>query len=211
MTIDDMLKIIESSSACFIANGYDSVEVPFPISSAEYLKFAEEDLKENSERGRVNALSNAKRSLDARIESVLIGFGFHRIAKTENWKMPKKLSFLSDLGILTPRVLTKLNKTRNLIEHEFHCPTREQVEDFVDVVALFNESTRVYLNHLPNEAQIASDADDDEPFFDFMFHRNEARIVLDRGDIELNAADPHYKRFVVAYAKMVGRLYECTR
>jgi hypothetical protein len=149
--------------------------------------------------------------LDARIESVLIGFGFHKIAKTENWKMPKKLSFLSDLGILTPRVLTKLNRTRNLIEHEFHCPTREQVEDFVDVVALFNESTKIFLNHLPNDAQIASEANDDEPYFDFLFHRNDARILLDRGGIELNEAHPHYRRFVVAYAKMVRRLYECTR
>jgi hypothetical protein len=211
MTIDEMLTIIEGPSACFIAYGYDSVDVPFPISSAEYLKFAEEDLKEDSERGRVNALSNSKRSLDARIESVLIGFGFHKIAKTENWKMPRKLSFLSDLGILTPRVLTKLNRTRNLIEHEFHCPTREQVEDFVDVVALFNESTKIYLNHLPNDAQIASDADDDEPHFDFAFHRNDAKIVLGRSGTELSAADPNYKRFVVAYAKMVRRLYECTR
>jgi hypothetical protein len=56
MSVEEMLTIIESPSACFIANSYDAVEVPFPISSAEYLRFAEEDLKDDSDRGRVNAL-----------------------------------------------------------------------------------------------------------------------------------------------------------
>jgi hypothetical protein len=206
MTIDEMLKVIESTSSYFDSNSYDSVEVPFPISSAEYLKFAEEDLKEDSERGRVNALSNAKRSLDARIESILIGFGFHKTAKAENWRMPKKLAFLSDLGILTPRVLTKLNRTRNLIEHEFHCPTREQVEDFVDVVALFNESTKVYLTHLPNDADIGNE-DNEDDLFGFKFLRGESKILLDR-TVELTGDDPRYERFVKGYAKMVRRLYE---
>ncbi len=203
MTIDEMLRVIESTTSYFDSNSYDAVEVPFPISSAEYLKFAEEDLKEDSDRGRVNALSNAKRSLDSRIES---GFGFHKTAKTECWRMPKKLSVLSDLGILTPRVLTKLNRTRNLIEHEFHCPTREEVEDFVDVVALFNESTKVYLNHLPNDADIGDD-DNHDNLFAFKFLRNEGKILLERTE-ELTGDDPRYERFVKGYAKMVRRLYE---
>ncbi len=207
MTVDEMLSMIEKPSACFLSNSYDSVDVPFPISSLEYLKFAEEDLKEDSERGRVNALSNAKRSLDARIESILIGFGFHRTAKAENWKMPKKLAFLTNLGILAPRVLTKLNRTRNLIEHEFHCPTREQVEDFVDVVALFNESTKVYLNHLPNQAEVC-DESDYETWFSFNFRRSDAKILLGPPAVELTGNDPLYERFVIAYAKMVRRLYE---
>lgn len=82
--------------------------MPFPISSSSYLEFAELDLKDKSERGLVNALSNAKRSLDARVESILISFGFHKIAKKGNWNIPRKLEYLSKLGVLTPRVLTKL-------------------------------------------------------------------------------------------------------
>jgi hypothetical protein len=206
ITVEEMLKLIESPSACFLSNSYDSVEVPFPISSSRYLEFAEEDLKDSSERGLVNALSNAKRSLDARIESILISFGLHKIAKKSNWNMPKKLESLSKLGILTPRVLTKLNRTRNLIEHEFHCPTREQVEDFVDVVALFNESTKVYLNYLPNDAEIGED--DEEDWFAFRIDRKEAKIVLGRGDFELTSDHPYYERFIVAYAKMIRSLYE---
>jgi hypothetical protein len=210
MSIDQMLQIIESPSSCFLSNSYDSVEVPFPISPGDYLSFAQEDLKDNSERGRVNALSNAKRSFDARVESILIGFGFHRIAKAQNWNVPKKLEFVSSLGIVTPRVLTKLNRTRNLIEHEFHCPAREQVEDFVDIVALFNESTKLYLNHLPNEAEIC-DENAYETFFGFKFHRSEGKIELDDESLILEANDPNYERFVIAYAKMIGRLYECRR
>jgi hypothetical protein len=99
-----------------------------------------------------------------------------------------------------------LNRTRNLIEHEFHSPTREQVEDFVDVVALFNESTKVYLNHLPNDAEIGEEDSDDE-IFGFKFLRSEGKIILD-GTLELTADDPNYRRFVIGYAHMVRRLYE---
>ncbi len=205
LTLDQILAIIESPESTFWSNGYDSVEVPFPISSDTYLKFAEEDLKDNSERGHVNGLSNAKRSLDARIESILMAFGFYKIAKTESWKMPKKLGFLSDLGILAPRVLTKLTRTRNLIEHEFHSPTREQVEDFVDVVALFHESTKIYLYNLPNDADIGEHGDET---FSFKFLRKEAKIILDHGTFDITADDPNYRRLVIGYAHMVRRIYE---
>jgi hypothetical protein len=49
---------------------------------------------------------------------------------------------LQDLGVIAPRILSKLNQHRNELEHEYTCPDPETVEDFVDVVALFLEATR---------------------------------------------------------------------
>lgn len=55
--------------------------------------------------------------------------------------------------MIAPRVLTKLNKARNLLEHEFTCPSREDVEDFIDIVSLFIESTKIYFYNVLNEIE----------------------------------------------------------
>lgn len=206
MTVDEILQVLESESAYFDSNSQETVQVSFPIKPEEYLRFAETDVKESSTRGLVNALSNAKRSLDARIDSVLIAFGLFRIARERRWAVPKKLEKLSTLGVLTPRVLTKLNRVRNLIEHEFHCPTREQVEDFIDVVALFNESTRLYLFKVPNDGQIVSTEHD--ALADFDLDYAEPKIVLNRGEHEVHPHDPLYERFIHAYAQLIQRWYK---
>ena len=49
----------------------------FEITPKEYLKFAKQDLKDNSDRALVNALSNAKRSIDCLIESTLQGLSIN--------------------------------------------------------------------------------------------------------------------------------------
>lgn len=206
MTIDEILQVLESKSAYFDSNGHETVQVPFPIKPEEYLYFAETDIEESSTRGLVNALSNAKRSLDARVDSVLIAFGLFQIARDRRWTVPKKLEKLSTLGVLTPRVLTKLNRTRNLIEHEFHCPTREQVEDFIDVVALFNESTRLYLFKVPNDGQVMRTEHDSTADFDLDY--TEPKIVLNRGEHEIRPSGPLYERFVHAYAQLIQRWYK---
>ncbi len=155
--LDEILAVLESNNTRFDSSSFLTVPIPFPIPPNEYLSFAEEDLKDEAPRGPVNALSNAKRALDARVDLVLIAFGLFKPARDHNWNIPTKLERISRLGVLTPRVLTKLNRTRNLIEHEFHNPSLEQVEDFVDVVALFIEATRIYLHSVPNEVEIMDD------------------------------------------------------
>lgn len=208
MTLEKMLGIIESGSAHFESNKFASIEVPFPIKAVEYLRYAEEDLLEETTRGLVNALSNAKRALDARVESVLIAFGLYSLAKEGRWSVPRKLERLSSLGIVTPRVLAKLNRARNLIEHEFHKPTAEQVKDFVDVVALFHEGTRIYLHSVPNDAEIM-DGDSGEFFvFNLIGTCTDPKLVLNRGKHELYPKDPYYERFVNGYARMIQQWYE---
>ena len=170
------------------------------------MEFAEADLKDPPSRGVVNALSNAKRCLDARVDSVLITFCLPKKARSERWNVPRKLERISDLGVITPRVLTKLNRTRNLIEHEFHKPTREQVEDFVDIVALFHEATRIYLHSVPNDAEIMDDATEEWIGLDFDYEND--CIILNRGDFSLTHADATFDRFVEAYARLLRHWYD---
>jgi hypothetical protein len=98
----------------------------------------------------VNALSNAKRALDCQVICLLDIFGLLKIAESKRWGFPTKIEALSKIGILAPKILNKINKARNLLEHEFSNPNPDQVNDFIDIVTLFIESTRRYLDNYVN-------------------------------------------------------------
>ena len=205
-TIDQILSVLESEQARFDSNSYSTVPIPFPVSPQEYLAFAEADLKDPPPRGTVNALSNAKRSLDARVDSVLIAFCLLKTARAKHWSVPKKLDQISQLGVITPRVLTKLNRTRNLIEHEFHKPSPEQAEDFVDIVALFHEATRIYLHSVPNAAEILDEATDIWCAIELQYETE--NVVLNRDEYVLKPGDAYFERAIKAYAKLLRNWYD---
>lgn len=104
----------------------------FDFEASEFIKFAEIDLQQETEHGLVNALSNAKRAIDCQIDTVLGCFG---LLSRRNF--PDKIKVLGKLGIVTPRIVNKVVKARNYLEHEFVKPKREQIEDAVDVANLF--------------------------------------------------------------------------
>jgi hypothetical protein len=92
----------------------------------------------------VNALSNAKRALECQIDSLMLAFELEELAR--KWNFPKKIEALSKVGIIAPRVLAKINRHRNEMEHAYCCPSLEAVADFVDVAALFLEATRIHID-----------------------------------------------------------------
>ena len=104
----------------------------FDINASEFMKYAEMDLDQGTTQGLVNALTNAKRAIDCQIDSVLGCFG---LLSRRNF--PEKIKILGQLGIVTPRIVNKVVKARNYLEHEFIKPEREQVEDAVDIAYLF--------------------------------------------------------------------------
>ena len=83
-------------------------------------------------RGFVNGLSNAKRAIDCQVEKLLAGLGLPSARS-----FPKKMALLTELGVIAPRIVTKVVQTRNYLEHEYRKPEKEQVEDAVDVATLF--------------------------------------------------------------------------
>ena len=142
MTTNELISVIEKGAEV-IDEMYDSVSLPWQIHPTEYLHFALSDIGNQGQRGVVNALSNAKRALECQIDSLLLAFGLTQKKKRPN--LPAKLAMLQDLGVIAPRILLKLNRHRNELEHEYTCPDHDTVEDFVDIVALFLEATRKYL------------------------------------------------------------------
>lgn len=134
---------------------FDSVSFEEPstdnISEYEFLEYAEMDLKDDTPQGLVNALSNAKRAIDCKVEKVIKWFG---LRSRQNF--PQKLETLRELGLVAPRIVNKVVKARNYLEHEFKPPEQEQVLDAVDVATLFILLIDKMLQYFPERIRIGT-------------------------------------------------------
>jgi hypothetical protein len=136
-TITELLEVLPNASIT-ITRGHLN---PYELTAKEFLSFAVEDSKMDTIHGKVNALSNAKRAIDCRIEELLYCYCLHKKSRHDKWDIPTKLQILKRIGILAPQILRKINKLRNRLEHQFEKPSFEKVEDAIDVVQLFIEAT----------------------------------------------------------------------
>lgn len=89
-----------------------------------------------SQGGDRDAVANAKRGIDCQIEAVIETLGL----QTGNG-FPSRVAAIRKLGLVAPRILEKINRLRNSIEHDFVNPSREQAEMAVDTALLFVELT----------------------------------------------------------------------
>lgn len=126
----------------------------FDISPEEFLDYAEKDLSSNYPHSKVNALSNIKRAIDCQIDTLLFAFGLYETSRRKNWNFPEKINVLKESGIILPRILEKINKKRNLLEHEYKSPEVEEVEDALDVAMLFIVYTQKFTHGFINEIGI---------------------------------------------------------
>lgn len=123
-------------------SSWGPVELPWALLAEDYLGFARTDLRQSSTRGDVNALGNAKRALHCRIDSVLFTTGFWPQVSSKRWNFNKKEEILTEIHVVAPRVLGRINQLRNQVEHEYSAPhDRDQLADFIDSIELFLEST----------------------------------------------------------------------
>ncbi len=156
---------------------YEDVEVRFDVTPHDYLEFAEEDLKGSDRRNLINALSNAKRALDCQIESLLYVYCLKTYTDKKKMGIPNKIEMLNRLGIIAPRILNKINKIRNTMEHDFYCPDVDEVQDFVDVILLFISYTDKYLFEVKQDCELLDDT------YDFYcipeFDREKQEIIFD--------------------------------
>lgn len=123
----------------------------YEIEAREFLLFAKQDLEEASERGRVNALTNAKRAIECRIDECLKLLNYKIFSSRPDWKLPNnlpyKMQILQPFSILAPGVLKdQITARRNLLEHEYIRPRNQQeVRNIVDIAELFLEATDKYV------------------------------------------------------------------
>jgi hypothetical protein len=125
-----------------------------------FFDFALKDMLDSpSERAHVNAISNAKRALHLQVENLCFGFGAAGLDKKLK-NFPSRLEFLERIGIARPRILKKINSLRNIVEHEYKIPNAEEAHDFVDIVGLFLDATKVYRYNQPCDVENFADVFD---------------------------------------------------
>lgn len=142
----------------------------FEISPEDFLAFAESDLAAASRQGLINALSNAKRAIDSQVDKVLSCFGLN-----SRHNFPKKMETLREMGIVAPRIVNKVVRARNYLEHEYKCPDLEQVEDAIDIATLFVGSLDRALHFFPEQFEFGSLLDQN---VDSVLRVNADRMIL---------------------------------
>jgi len=190
--------------------GGGRIETPFDIKPSEFLKFAEDDLKIGGQHHLVNCLSNVKRSIECQIDSLLFGFGLHNRSKKEHWSFPKKVEVLNEISVVSPRLLTKINKLRNVLEHNYSLPDQERVEDALDIAVLFIKYTDKFLF----SAKTSIHLDDSTGLDRVQFNCEDSKIVFSwyirtpehRGldtEIVIDSNNPDFLRYIKWYVKII--------
>ncbi|WP_146613025.1 hypothetical protein [Halomonas sp. SL1] len=150
MAFIDNYKDIEWSSSSPIRLEYEA-----KITPRIYLEYAIEDLSLGKEhRTLINAISNAKRALHLQAETISNAFGIKSTYPKGIIPFPKIIGFLKDCGIVGDRILRKLNKIRNSVEHDYYLPSENEVDNFIDIVELFIAATDRLVMCFPSNAEI---------------------------------------------------------
>ncbi|MDY6863884.1 MAG: hypothetical protein SV062_12965 [Thermodesulfobacteriota bacterium] len=126
------------------------IRVPEKITPRVFWEYSIADLESGSDsRHNINALANAKRSLHMLVDILSRAFGIDNLKTRKKANFPSKLRFCRDCGLTSPAILRKINKLRNITEHEYFIPKRSDVEDYVDIVELFLSANEGFLNQFP--------------------------------------------------------------
>lgn len=140
-SIIDLLR--DEGSTCHVH--WEKVKL-YDIGPQEFLSFARQDLEEDSEKGRVNAITNAKRAIECRVDEILTLSNLKGFSSRNRWGLPYKLRVLRTLGVVAPGVLTEyIASKRNLLEHAYVRPSPEETRHLADITELFLSATDKYV------------------------------------------------------------------
>lgn len=119
----------------------------YEIGAKEFLYYAKQDLGDDSDRGRVNALTNAKRAIECRVDECLKLLNLNTFSSQHGWKLPYKIQVLQTFKVSAPSILRRrITSKRNLLEHEYIKPrNQEDVQDIVEIAELYIEATDKYV------------------------------------------------------------------
>lgn len=143
INIHDIIEIIKSENY-----DLDFVKIPlFELPPKKFLAFAKSDMKDNTEKGLVNAISNAKRAIACRNDELLKLAYLEKISQKNRWNIPIKMKNLNIIGISVPGILQRrITLIRNFLEHNYIIPSdSSKVKDIIDIAELFIGSTEKYV------------------------------------------------------------------
>ncbi len=138
---------LDAAKVIKLISGGGSINHSFNVEPEEFLEQAELDFESGGKGALLNAITNAKRAIHGQIDKTLISLGFDPL----RWKTYRKIETFVELGFVAPRILNRVNRARNILEHEYTAPTLEQVEDSLDLAALFISATSRHLESFEHE------------------------------------------------------------
>jgi hypothetical protein len=121
----------------------------------DFLLQAEQDFEQGGDGPELNALTNAKRAIVCQMDQALLTFGY----PATRWNIPKKIDGLRELGLVAPRILKRVSSARNLLEHEYRRPKRQDVEDALDLASLFVAAVKPVLTSFGDEFNIGNESE----------------------------------------------------
>lgn len=174
-----------------------------------YLQDAIDDLNSGSERRNLNnAVRNAKSALHMKVDILCLSFCGSEYFQKNLRNFPRKMDFLEGIGIVRPRIIDKINKIRNEIEHEYRDATLEEAENFIDIVLLFIEATKYLNSRFPCDADFHGLAVSDEGYLRrvvsnwekgeliFYYSKQEPRRLDNMETYSIKVGDDRYAQWV---------------
>jgi hypothetical protein len=140
---------IDFGNLILVRMGGESLSNDTELSPRDFIRFSKEDIKEETLKGLINSLTNAKRAIDCQIDNVLIEFGLEndKIDKaSENLindlnlqkkDLPYKLKLVQALGFAPGGLTAKVRSLRNKLEHSYKIPKRNEVDEAIEIAELF--------------------------------------------------------------------------
>lgn len=145
---------------------YRTINIPFSISPEDFVKYSEIDIKSDYEHHLINSLTNVKRAIECQLDCLLLSCGYNQKMQKESWSFPKKIELLEKIGIISPVILRKINRKRNLLEHQYQVPEKNEVEDAIDIARLFIAYSDKYLKNMIRSFTVGflNDEEDNESY-----------------------------------------------
>lgn len=195
----------------------------FEVSSHEFLSFAKEDFSENTKRGLLNALTNAKRAIDCQIDTILRSIGFAHDDSPQNVKdfvawyeskegavdAPLKLKLIRALGMAPTGLIANARTLRNKLEPYYEAPDANDVKATVELAELFIGTTQNKLRSFVEEFTVGDGADmlNEHQQFNrciyISYQNDEAKFKLcafspeqSQLEVEIDSADSSYLHLV---------------
>ncbi len=143
---------ITEDKATKLLSGGSVLSYQFDLTPEDFLERAEDDYELGGSASLLNAITNAKRAIHCQIDQALKSLGFN----LKRWNQTKKIEMLLQLGFVAPRILKRVTNARNVLEHEYIAPTIDQVEEALDLAALFVGATKRFLESFEGEFNIGN-------------------------------------------------------
>ncbi len=142
---------IKNNLAITLDDGSIQIEPELEILPGDFIEYAEQDLLNKDNRSMINALSNAKRAIDCKTDMIMQSL---RIP-LKKLKM-NKFEILHELGILAPRIIEKIRKARNILEHEYKLPSYDIVSDAIDIAILYDAAAQQLFKSFPEMVHLVN-------------------------------------------------------